>query len=105
MRAIFFPAMAKTPKTTKTTKERDALAAKMRGKMLMLTGRQRKDLAMVKARKMADSGGYTSFKHVVEQMAATDDDAADTLRIWASGNDIFAIDLICEKWRKAQPRR
>jgi hypothetical protein len=94
--------MAKGPKTPK---ERNAIAAKMRGKALMLTGRQRKDLAMLKAREMAARGGYTGFTHVVEAMAREDDEAADTLRIWAGGNDISSIDMICEKWRRTQPRR
>ncbi len=97
--------MAKISKTSKTARERDALAVKMRGKMLMLTGRQRKDLAMVTAREMAARGGYISFKHVVEALAMKDEDAADTLRIWAGGNDITSIDMICEKWRRAQPKR
>lgn len=94
--------MAKAPKNPK---ERDALAAKMRGKALMLTGRQRKDLVMVKAREMAARGGYTGFTHLVAAMAMHDEDAADTLRIWAGGNDITSIDMLCEKWRRAQPRR
>lgn len=97
--------MAKLPKTSKTARERDALAVKMRGKMLMLTGRQRKDLAMVTAREMAAKGGYTGFTHIVEAMAHKDEDAADTLRIWAGGNDISSIDMICAKWLRAQPKR
>lgn len=98
---MFLHAMAKTTKD----KARDALAAKMRGKALMLTGRQRKDLIMVKAREMAAHGGYSGFKHVLQALARKDEDAADTLSIWADGNDINAIDRICETWRRAQPRR
>ena len=92
--------MAKAPNETK---ERKALRVKMRGKVA-LTGRQRKDLAMVKARELAERGGYSSFNHVVQTIASRDEDAAVTLRLWAAASDRDAIDTICAKWLRAQKR-
>lgn len=93
--------MAKPPKEPK---ERKALRAKMRGKAALLTGRQRKELAMARARKMAAGGGYSGFTHVMQTIARDDDDAGITLRLWASVSDRDAIDIICAKWLRAQKR-
>ena len=53
---------------------------------------------------MAGRGGYSSFNHVVQAMERDDEDAADTLRIWAGGTDRDAIDMICSKWLRQQKR-
>lgn len=88
----------------KETKERKALRVKMRGKAALLSGRQRKDLIMVEARKLAEGGGYNGFTHVQQAIARKDEDAGLTLRLWASISDRDAIDTICAKWLRGQKR-
>jgi len=69
-----------------------------------LTGRQRKDLAMIKARVIATKGGYTGWKHVLETYE--DKHPGDSsLRLWAGASARWEIDSICERWRRAQPKR
>jgi len=69
-----------------------------------LSGRQRKDLAMIVAREIAIIGGYTGWRHVLETYESRHPEDA-CLRIWAGASDRFEIDMICEKWRRAQPKR
>ena len=87
--------MAKPPKDPK---ERKALRAKMRGK-IALTGSQRKDLVMVEARRLAESGAYSGFNQVQQAIARKDRETGLVLRLWATAADCDAIDKLCNLCR------